>query len=142
MCVLGGGSKNFYTPPKLLVCVFWGGSGRSRISCRGGMHPLGGHGPLTWALFGENVCENERIGSHLSMEGLKTETGKFLLHFQNSKWSNRCQSVYGTDVITIFTFHQNIIMVILTKQASWNFVITVPDCSNCYHYREAPSVMA
>ena len=20
--------------------------------------------PLTWALFGENVCENERIGSH------------------------------------------------------------------------------
>ena len=28
------------------------------------MHPLGGHGPLTRALFGENVCENERIGSH------------------------------------------------------------------------------
>ena len=28
------------------------------------MHPLGGHGPPTWALFGENVCENERIGSH------------------------------------------------------------------------------
>ena len=23
----------------------------------------GGHGPLTKALFGENVCENERIGS-------------------------------------------------------------------------------
>ena len=30
----------------------------------GGVHPLGGHGPPTWALFGENVCENERIGSH------------------------------------------------------------------------------
>ena len=29
----------------------------------GGVHPLGGHGPLMWALFGENVCENERIGS-------------------------------------------------------------------------------
>ena len=30
----------------------------------GGVHPLGGRGPPTWALFGENVCENERIGSH------------------------------------------------------------------------------
>ena len=39
-------------------------SGRCRISHRGGIHPLGGHGPLTWALFGENVCENKRIGSH------------------------------------------------------------------------------
>ena len=34
-------------------------SGGSRIS-RGGR----GHGPLTWALFGENVCKNKRIGSH------------------------------------------------------------------------------
>ena len=39
-------------------------SGGSRISRRGGVHPLGGHGPPTWALFGENVCKNERIGSH------------------------------------------------------------------------------
>ena len=40
-------------------------SGGSRISRkRGGVHPLGGRGPLTWALFGENVCENQRIGSH------------------------------------------------------------------------------
>ena len=30
----------------------------------GGVHPLGGRGPPTWALFSENVCENERIGSH------------------------------------------------------------------------------
>ena len=30
----------------------------------GGVHPLGGRGPLTWALFGENVCKNKRIGSH------------------------------------------------------------------------------
>ena len=30
----------------------------------GGHAPIGGHGPPTWALFGENVCENERIGSH------------------------------------------------------------------------------
>ena len=29
----------------------------------GGMDPLGGHGPLMWVSFGENVCENERIGS-------------------------------------------------------------------------------
>ena len=41
-------------------------SGGSRISHRGGVHPLGGgHRPPTWALFGENVCENERIGSHM-----------------------------------------------------------------------------
>ena len=28
------------------------------------MDHLGGHGPLTRALFGENVCENEIIGFH------------------------------------------------------------------------------
>ena len=38
--------------------------------------------------------------------GLKTETGKFLLHFQNSKSSNRCHSVYGTD-IKIITLNTN-----------------------------------
>ena len=31
----------------------------------GGRGPvMGRHGPPMWALFGENVCENERIGSH------------------------------------------------------------------------------
>ena len=30
----------------------------------GGVDPLGGCGPPTWALFSENVCENKRIGSH------------------------------------------------------------------------------
>ena len=29
----------------------------------GGIDPLAGHQPLTGALFGENVCENERTGS-------------------------------------------------------------------------------
>ena len=29
----------------------------------GGCRPIGGHGPLMWALFGRNVCKNERIGS-------------------------------------------------------------------------------
>ena len=29
-----------------------------------GHGPVGGHGPLTWVLFGKNICENERIGSH------------------------------------------------------------------------------
>ena len=28
----------------------------------GGVDPLEGRGPPTWVLFGENVCENERIG--------------------------------------------------------------------------------
>ena len=36
----------------------------SRIFRRGGRGPiLGGFWPPTWALFSENVCENERIGS-------------------------------------------------------------------------------
>ena len=39
-------------------------SGGSRISRKGGVHPLGGRGPPMWVLFGENICENERIGSH------------------------------------------------------------------------------
>ena len=31
----------------------------------GGRAPVGGgRGPPTWALFGENVCKNERIGSN------------------------------------------------------------------------------
>ena len=33
--------------------------------------------------------------------GLKTETGKCLLHFQNSKSSGRCRSVYSTDIIIV-----------------------------------------
>ena len=39
-------------------------SGGSRISRRGACTHWGGHGPPTWALFGENVCKNKRIGSH------------------------------------------------------------------------------
>ena len=30
----------------------------------GGRAPVRGRGPLMWALFSENVCKNERIGSH------------------------------------------------------------------------------
>ena len=29
-----------------------------------GRAPVGGRGPPTWALFGENMYENKRIGSH------------------------------------------------------------------------------
>ena len=39
-------------------------SGGSRISHRGGVDPLGGHGPPMWVLFGKNVCKNQRIWSH------------------------------------------------------------------------------
>ena len=40
-------------------------SGGSRISHRGWRAPIGGGcGAPTQALFSENVCENERIGSH------------------------------------------------------------------------------
>ena len=34
--------------------------------------PVGGRGPLMQALFGENVCENERIGSHMEWRALLT----------------------------------------------------------------------
>ena len=39
---------------------------------RGGVHPLGGRGPPTQVLFSENVCENERIGSHRGWHALGT----------------------------------------------------------------------
>ena len=29
----------------------------------GGRQAIGGHQPLTWVFFGENICKNERIGS-------------------------------------------------------------------------------
>ena len=38
--------------------------------------------------------------------GLKPETGNFLRQFQNSKSSNRCRSVYGTDIITFRDLHE------------------------------------
>ena len=41
--------------------IFKGGS---KISRRGRGPVWGGHGLPTRALFGENVCENERIESH------------------------------------------------------------------------------
>ena len=40
---------------------------------------------------------NSETGNNI-WGGLKSETGKFLLHFQNSKLSNRCQSIYSTDI--------------------------------------------
>ena len=33
----------------------------------GGRGPVTGLGPPTWALFTENVCENETTGSHTGM---------------------------------------------------------------------------
>ena len=33
------------------------------VGVGGGHRPHWGHQPLTWALFGRNICENERIGS-------------------------------------------------------------------------------
>ena len=35
----------------------------SRIFRRGSVDPFGGFWPPTWALFSDNVCKNERIGS-------------------------------------------------------------------------------
>ena len=55
--------------------------------------------------------------------GLKTETGKFLLHFQNSKSSNRCRSVYGTDIMKL--------VISETQQCRWNLCIEEQLC-NCY----------
>ena len=38
----------------------------------GGRGPIGGRGrgPLTWEFFGENVCKNKRIGSHMGGGGM------------------------------------------------------------------------
>ena len=35
----------------------------------GGVDPFGGCRAPMWALFGENVCENEKIGSHRGCAG-------------------------------------------------------------------------
>ena len=56
-----GLSVYHFEPKKVYVTLSNGGS---RISHRGGVHLFGGHGPPLRALFSENVCENERIGSH------------------------------------------------------------------------------
>ena len=83
----GGGSKNFLYPPP--------------PNCKtesGKFHEI-----LTSVCGGsKNFFIPPKIVS-VCVEGggLKTETGKFLLHFQNSKSSNRCRSVYGTDIIKV-----------------------------------------
>ena len=43
----------------------------------GGIDPLGARRPLMWVLFGENVCENERIGS---CKGRARQGGGVLQH--------------------------------------------------------------
>ena len=40
----------------------------------------------------------KKISMRVREWGLKTETGNFLLHFQNSKSRNRCRSIYGIDI--------------------------------------------
>ena len=57
--------------------------------------------------------------------GLKTETGNFLLHFQNSKSSNRCRSVYGTDIINKYTLFRYDVIMQLTPKKQKTVVIDV-----------------
>ena len=97
----GGGSKNFFIPPeKLLVC---GGSKNLFIppqNCKTESAKF--HEILTSVCVGRGLktfLYPPKIVSVCVWGGLKTETGKLLLHFQNSKSSNRCRSVYGTDII-------------------------------------------
>ena len=46
-------------------CYFTGAlQGRIQDFSLGGVHPFWGVWTSNWALFGENVCANERIGSH------------------------------------------------------------------------------
>ena len=86
-----GGLKLFYTPPKLLVCV-------------GGLKTESGkfHEIITsvWGGLKTLYPPPEKLLVYVWGGGLKTETGKFLLHFQNFKLNNGCRSVYGTDIIT------------------------------------------
>ena len=53
----------------------------------GGVHPLGGRGPPTRALFGENVCENKRIGSHrgLHVPGMPLLDPPMKVNFENEQ---------------------------------------------------------
>ena len=62
-----------------------GGGGRGPV--------LGGHGPPMWALFGENVCENERIGFR---RGGGRAPENFICRFANSQ----CQILNHLDVMT------------------------------------------
>ena len=77
----GGGLKTFYTPQN---CKTESGKFHERLTsvCVGDLKTFYTPPKIV------SVC----VG------GLKTETGKFLLHFQNSKLSNRRRSIYGTDI--------------------------------------------
>ena len=67
--------------------------GRSRISHRGHGAILGGHGPPMRALFGENVCENERIGCR----GGGACAGKFYVNPPViTHWNNRISQLFET----------------------------------------------
>ena len=95
-----GGLKKIFIPPKnVSVCLGEGGLKTFLYpqNCKtesGKFHEI-----LTSVCVGvsKNFLYPPQIVSVWGV--LKTETGKFLLHFQNSKSSNRCRSVYGTDII-------------------------------------------
>ena len=68
----------------------------------GGMNPLRGCGPPTWALFTENVCENERIGSHSAgvdpLGGMDLQCGHFSpkICVKMKEWGSVGGHVLGT----------------------------------------------
>ena len=117
---LGGGLK--------LKLAIWGGSKTETGNSETGNNILG-RGLKTETdnsetgnnILGGSKNRNWQFGGG---GGLKTETGNFLLHFQNSKSSNRCRSVYGTDIKN--TFRKTKTVIYLT-QVHW-------DCTNLWQF--------
>ena len=91
----------------------------------GGVHLLGGCGPLMWALFGENVCKNKRIGSHRGWHAPSTpplrsaNVSILLLSYKSSSQGTKiCQNdlnsgiglnIHLYDFLSFLSFHTDLI---------------------------------
>ena len=58
----------------------------------GGVHPLGGRGPPTRVFFGENVCENERIGFHRSASAVYGKISVIINYLRQTYWGRFVQN--------------------------------------------------
>ena len=68
--------------------------------------------------------------------GLKTETDNFLLVFQNFKSSNRCRSVYGTDIKMFLTKFSNLFVFRSGHDGYGEFYELMPVAQNYTHNKQ------